>query len=316
MRPWQHVLKESFNSKRNLFSFLGLPPPEENPSFSFLVPFRIAEKMDRTNLFEDPLFLQYVGVAPPTTETNTRTDPVEDASFCREAKLLHKYNSRVLLLTTSACAMHCRYCFRQNFPYKKGGDYEKELAYIAADPSIQEVILSGGDPLSLPDMRLGALLQALASIDHVKIIRFHTRFIMGIPERIDAPFLALLEKCPKQIVFVLHINHAQELDADIVAAIRRLQRIGIPILSQSVLLRGVNDSFSTLKSLAFTLASIGVIPYYLHRLDRVSGSAHYDVPTEEGVSLIEQLRSALPGWALFRYVQEVPHDSSKIPITF
>jgi KamA family protein len=212
--------------------------------------------------------------------------------------------------------MNCRYCFRQHYPYETEKTlFQEEIAAINADPTLSEIILSGGDPLSLSNNALEMLLMSLSSIPHVKRIRFHTRFPLGIPERIDEEFLSILSRASKQIVFVIHCNHTNECDDDIFKALKSVQRLGIPILSQSVLLRGVNDSLSALKELFETLSNQGIIPYYLHQLDRVQGAAHFEVSEEKGLKLIEELTAQLSGYAVPKYVREVPHLPNKSPVS-
>lgn len=237
-------------------------------------------------------------------------------SFRKEAKLLHKYKGRALLVCTSVCAMHCRYCFRQNFAYDTANkSFSQELALIREDPSLHEIILSGGDPLSLSDNRLQELFVELSSIPHITRIRFHTRFPIGIPERITHAFMALLQSLPQQIWFVLHINHYRELDEDIIRKIRELQKIGVVVLNQSVLLKGVNDNVETLKELCEQLVNHGVLPYYLHQLDRVQGAAHFEVDEKKGQQLIQALAAQLPGYAVPKYVREIPGEPNKTALT-
>ena len=188
---------------------------------------------------------------------------------------------------------------------------KKELQLIAQDPSIREVILSGGDPLSLTDHALENLLTGLAAIPHLKMVRFHTRFPVGIPERIDDSLLRILNNCPLQIWFVLHSNHPMELDGDVFDAMNKLRKQGISILNQSVLLKGVNDNVETLKELCEKLVGHGIMPYYLHQLDRVQGAAHFEVDEEKGRALIRQLAAQLPGYAVPKYVREVAGQPSK-----
>lgn len=203
------------------------------------------------------------------------------------------------------------------FPYETEIiQYEKELEYLRNNSSLREVILSGGDPLSLSDNSLKSLLKAINCIPHIDRIRFHTRFPIGIPERIDNSFLETLQSSKKQIIFILHINHHQELDDAIFEAIKKIQSLGIPTLNQSVLLKGVNDNVETLSQLYWKLTSKGVIPYYLHQLDRVEGSSHFEVEKAKGVMLIQQLQNTLPGYAIPRYVEEIPGSLSKTIIPF
>ena len=319
MNDWKQVLKLSFKKLDELSTFLNLDEKNKallfsHRTFPLLVPRRLAEKMKKNDL-TCPIFRQFV----PTVEENFHSDqfscdPVEDHLFKKTDHLLHKYAHRMLVITTQACAMHCRYCFRQNYAYEVSTNYEKELLIIQNDPSIQEVILSGGDPLSLSDEKLFALLSQLESIPHVKIIRFHTRFLIGIPERISSLFLEKLKEIKKQIIIVIHSNHPVELDEDVLHSIKQLQSLKIPILCQTVLLKGVNDDIETLKTLCWKLIENGIIPYYLHQLDQVQGAMHFEVLQQKGLSLIEELRAYLPGYAMYQYVKEIPHKKHKTPL--
>lgn len=320
MNTWRQVQRESFSKISLLADFLELDLANrerliEKPPFPFLLPKRIAAKIFKNNL-DDPLAKQFL----PTKEELAKTqgfvtDPTCDASFRKGSKLLHKYNGRLLLITTGACAMHCRYCFRQNFSYPETSSlFSEELAYIQKETSLHEVILSGGDPLSLSDSLLENLLQALALIPHIQIIRFHTRFPIGIPERISPALLSLLKTIKKQIVFVIHANHFREFDEDIFASLKAIASLGIPLLMQTVLLKGINDDLTTLKELFLGVSAKGILPYYLHQLDPVQGTAHFYVPKEKGLFLIEELRKNLPGYALPQYVQEIPFAPSKTPL--
>lgn len=307
---WRKIQKQNFKHLRDLSAFLKVEL-KETGSFPLNLPKRLAEKMPKGTL-DDPLTRQFVPLPdPPKDPLGFSKDPVQDSSFCKSDKLLQKYEGRALLLTTSACAMHCRYCFRQNFPYAPKTQYQEELALIAKDTSLHEVILSGGDPLSLADRDLKALLTSLDQMAHIQLIRFHTRFPIGIPERIDESFLSILAECKTQTVFLIHANHARELDADVLSALKKVQHNGIPVLIQTVLLKGVNDSIEALKELFLTCVTAGIIPYYLHGLDRVEGAAHFEVDPETGRALIHALRSQLPGYAVPRYVQEIPGKTEK-----
>ncbi len=271
--------------------------------------------MGKNNL-NDPLCKQFI----PTKNEKYFTpgfhlDPVSDREFQQGEKLLQKYQGRALLLTTGGCAMNCRFCFRQNFPYEtKRPGFNPEIATISKNTSLSEIILSGGDPLALDDLILQGLLQKLSDIPHIQRIRFHTRFPIGIPERIDDSLLSILEKCTKQIFFTLHVNHLQEMDAEIFERLKNIQKLGIPILSQTVLLKGVNDDFYTLKNLFENLANHGILPYYLHQLDPVQGAAHFAVEKKIGIALIEKLKNSLSGYAIPRYVCEIAGNPSKTEI--
>lgn len=317
---WKQILKQNFTKLDALAEFLQLSDQQRGqllskPRFPLNVPLRIAQKMLKGSL-EDPLFKQFV----PTNDEHISTagfvaDPVADAQFRRESKLLHKYQGRVLLVTTGACAMHCRYCFRQNFDYNRTDKlFHKELEIIAADETIHEVILSGGDPLSLSNDILADLLKSINGMPHIRRIRFHSRFPIGIPERIDDEFVNIIAALNKQVWLVVHINHPRELDTDIFGAFRKLQKLGCIIMNQSVLLKGINDNADTLSELCETLADKGVIPYYLHQLDRVEGASHFEADESQGLRIIEEISRRLPGYAVPKFVREIAGQPNKTPI--
>jgi EF-P beta-lysylation protein EpmB len=316
---WRLILKKNFTRVESLADFLELNEEQRaqlvlKPKFPLQVPLRLAEKM-RKGTLDDPLVRQFL---PTSQELDLRSDfmvdPVCDSAFREEGKLLHKYEGRVLLVCTSACAMHCRYCFRQNFDYETGKLFEKELAWIGQDLSIHEVILSGGDPLSLSDETLGHVFERLSKLPHVRRIRLHTRFPIGIPERIDEGFLSLLMSLPQQVYVVIHCNHPRELDSEVLESLKALQRVGCVVMNQAVLLKGVNDDVHTLKQLCEQLANQGILPYYLHQLDRVQGAAHFEVAEREGHVLMEEIAKQLPGYAVPKYVREVAGEPYKTPL--
>lgn len=317
---WRSILSKNFVKLDPLLQFLEFSPDQQQyflqrSHFRLNLPLRLAQKIEKGNL-EDPLLKQFV---PMVQELETHPDFVLDPlgeKACRKGpKLLHKYVGRVLIVCTSACAMHCRYCFRQQFDYEiQERTWAEEHQFITQDPSIQEVILSGGDPLSLGDEALERLLIPITHCSHVKRIRFHTRFPIGIPERIDESFLQLIEKIPQQIWFVLHINHPKELDLEILNRLKQLQRRGCVLLTQSVLLKEINDDIKTLKELYELLTNHGIMPYYLHQLDRIQGAAHFDVEEDQGRWLIQELTKVLPGYAVPKYVREIPGAPSKTPL--
>ncbi len=314
---WRSIQRKNFIRIEALCDFLALDKEHRSrvlsaPRFSLNIPFRLAEKMAK-NTLDDPLFRQFVPLQEELAIVPGFTpDAVEEGRARKERKLLHKYPGRALLLCTSACAMNCRFCFRQHFDYETAEkSYETELAAIAQDPSLKEIILSGGDPLSLSNATLKELFCGLAAIDHVTLLRFHTRFPLGIPERIDTGFLELLAATRLQVWMVIHCNHPRELDHDVLRALKTVQKQGVPILNQAVLLRGVNDTFETQKALNERLADHGIFSYYLHQLDRVEGTAHFEVTQEEGLALIQSLRACLPGYAVPRYAAEIPGRLSK-----
>lgn len=317
---WRQIQRLNFTSWEKLANFLELSESQRDkilkyPRFILNLPLRLAQKIEKRNL-DDPVLKQFL---PTKIEEFQKAgfvnDPVGDHACRLASKLLHKYRGRVLLVATGACAMHCRYCFRQNFDYDvEDKTFQKELDIIAQDQSIKEVILSGGDPLSLSNVQLENIFEKLTRISHVKRIRIHSRFPIGIPERIDQHFLELIDSISQQIWFVIHCNHPRELDQDIFSSMKNLQKLGVNILNQAVLLKGVNDDEDTLASLCECLCDNGIIPYYLHQLDRVQGAAHFEVSKERGLEIIEKLTHRLPGYAVPKYVQEISGEPSKTAI--
>jgi EF-P beta-lysylation protein EpmB len=264
----------------------------------------------------DPLLRQVLPLADEMIEVPGFTvDPVRDDLAERQSGLLHKYDGRVLLVTTGTCAIHCRYCFRRHFPYDETprslADWQPALDEIAADESVHEVILSGGDPLTLVDATLSELVDAIANIRHVRRLRIHTRLPIVIPERVTEELIDMLQTCRQTPIVVLHANHANEFDSHVASAIGRFSDAGIVLLNQAVLLAGVNDSVETQAQLCERLVDLRVIPYYLHQLDRVAGAAHFEVPVAAGRRIIRELRDRLPGYAVPRYAAEVPGAGSK-----
>lgn len=317
---WKQILRTNIRNWRELAALVQLSEDQCNQisdcqRFPLNVPRRLANKIERSTL-DDPILRQFLplrqeeAVVPGFTD-----DPVGDCAARSEERLLHKYSGRLLITASSACAMHCRYCFRRHFDYASGTtDFEAELSYIRSDATVSEVILSGGDPLSLSNLALGRLFKELEAIPHVQRLRFHTRFPIGIPERIDAELLQILEKTRLQSWFIIHCNHPRELDEEVVTRLKKITRLGIPVLNQWVLLRGVNDDEETLLQLCLKLVDNGFTPYYLHQLDRVTGAAHFEVPEERGLELMAYLERHLPGYGLPRYVREVAGAPSKIAI--
>lgn len=313
-------MRQNFTKWKELAKFLELSDEQQSEilpltPFTLNLPKRLAEKVDKRTL-DDPILKQFLPTRAETVSSaNFLKDPVGDRLASSSPKLLHKYQGRALILSTSSCAMHCRYCFRRNFDYEivhKG--FDNELKLIAADTSLREIILSGGDPLSLSDENLSELLDQLNAIEHIKHIRFHTRFPIGIPERIDSGFLALFSKIKKKVWVVIHSNHPKELDSDVLTALKLLQEKSVILLNQSVLLRGVNDNAETLIELCEKLVDNAIHPYYLHQLDRVEGSSHFEVEEETGRFLMGELQKALPGYAIPKYVREVAGERHKIMI--
>ncbi|MBA3958482.1 MAG: KamA family radical SAM protein [Parachlamydiaceae bacterium] len=314
---WRQLLRQNFVDWKKLADFLQLTEEQRQqiltkPKFALNLPLRIAQKIAKATL-DDPILKQFIPTQAETEEIEGFSlDPVGDCGAAKSEKLLHKYKGRALLLCTSACAMHCRYCFRQNFDYAVGvSHFSNEIELIRQDSSISEVILSGGDPLSLSDRVLGQLMQELASIPHVTRLRLHTRFPIGIPERIDTRFLQMIEGLSCQVWMVIHANHPLELDEEVLSRLKSLQKLGVVLLNQAVLLRDVNDNIDVLAQLCERLVDHGILPYYLHQLDRVKGTAHFEVDVATGLQLVKELATRLPGYAVPRYVKEEEGFPSK-----
>lgn len=317
---WQQIQQKNFTSIEKLIDFLKLDEEKKKrvllkSSFPLNLPLRLAKKIKKNSL-DDPILTQFVPLTDELkVDPNLSTDPVQDKDFLKEKKLLHKYKNRALLLTTSSCAMHCRFCFRRFYPYEKSySPFEKELSYIKKHPELNEIILSGGDPLSLADPLLEKLLEKLDSISHVKKVRFHTRFVIGIPERITERFLELLESLASQVYFVIHVNHPTELSDKLFDNLKKIHKTGALVLSQTVLLKGINDNSETLEELFSLLSDNGVLPYYLHQLDPLQGASHFFVAQEKGKELMQKLRGELSGYSIPFYVKEIPHERSKTVI--
>jgi EF-P beta-lysylation protein EpmB len=308
-------MKRAVREPRELCRLLGLGPEVEAVAvlaaadFPVFAPRGFIDRMRRGDP-HDPLLRQVLPLdAELQPSPGFSTDPVGDAAATRTPGLLQKYAGRVLLVTTPACAVHCRYCFRRHFPYalvpRSVEAWEPALRLIREDDSIHEVILSGGDPLTLVDELLAELVARLAEIPHLRRLRVHTRLPIMIPERVTPALLDWLRGTRLTPVMVVHANHPAEIDGSVAAALGRMVDAGIPVLNQAVLLRGVNDSTDVLAELCERLVDLRVMPYYLHQLDRVAGAAHFEVLQSTGLAIINELRHRLPGYAVPRYVREV-----------
>lgn len=320
---WQKKLAEGFTSSTALLSFLQLPPDAANilaeKQFKTRVPLGFAARMEPGNRY-DPLLLQ---VLAADSELDLRdgfvVDPLAEAVSNSLTGLIHKYHGRVLLTLTGACAVNCRYCFRRHFPYQNNNPgrlgWQPVLDYIANDKAIHEVILSGGDPLLATDDILKPLFTQLAAIPHLKTLRIHTRVPVVLPERIDESFIQLLADNRLQKVVVLHSNHPNELDAQVAYACDALRRAGCHLLNQSVLLAGVNDNAQILAELSEALFAIGVLPYYLHLLDKVQGATHFDISLSKALTIFQALQALLPGYLVPRLAREEAGKKNKTLIT-
>lgn len=320
---WSESLRRAIRTPQELASLLSIPPErlgggDGNRRFPLLVTREFAARM-RPGDLDDPLLRQ---VLPQGEELESAAgfslDAVGDHAAQIAEGLYQKYHARVLLISTGACAIHCRYCFRQHFPYHdqpRGlAQWAGALERIATDPSIQEVILSGGDPLMLVDSTLAELVNRLDRMPHLRRLRIHTRLPVVLPTRVDQRLLKWLSSTRLSRIVVLHINHAQEIDGAVASACQRLRQAGAVLLNQAVLLRGVNDTVDALEQLSLRLLDIDVLPYYLHQLDRVSGTQHFEVPLEAGRAVVAELARRLPGYAVPRWVWEEPGARHKQPL--
>ncbi|MDQ7017240.1 MAG: EF-P beta-lysylation protein EpmB [Gammaproteobacteria bacterium] len=321
---WQKELACAIREPKKLYQALELNPDTlmgslaAHHSFRLLVPHAYLAKMKKGDK-NDPLLLQ---VLPRKIENQTVSgfvsDPVGDLAAVQTPGLLHKYHGRALLITTGACAIHCRYCFRRHFPYSDSNasshNWQPALDYLQANTEIHEVILSGGDPLTLSDKKLADLSQKLDNIPHLHTLRIHTRLPLVLPNRINNELLAWLAKSRLKVVFVLHANHANEIDTHVQQVCQQLKQAGVLLLNQTVLLKGINDSAARMTQLSHALFAANVLPYYLHLLDRVQGSAHYECSTIEASHLMQTLREQLPGYLVPKLVREEAGKKFKTPI--
>lgn len=320
---WQESMRTAIRSSCELLKLLGLPEngfsTGAEDEFPVFVPREFISRMTPTPL--DPL-LRQVLASPEEISPNwfdgAMIDPVGDKASVRNPGLLQKYVGRALLITSGACAVHCRYCFRRHYPYQttpKGpSGWQASLDTLRADTSVEEVILSGGDPLTVIDAQLQWLINELNQIAHVRRIRIHTRVPVVIPQRVCDELLAWVRSSRAAIYFVLHINHPQEIDANVAAAVKLLRAAGATLLNQSVLLRDINDSPEIQLELCRELVNLQVLPYYLHHLDRVVGAMHFESTAETGHAIVEHLRKNLPGYAVPKFVREIAGEPSKTPL--
>ena len=321
---WQQVMKDAVRDVGELCRLLDLPQrfadqaTEAAHDFPLFVPRPFLARMRRGDA-NDPLLRQVLPLDAETILAEGFTlDPVADAAASLQPGLLQKYHGRALIVTTGACAVHCRYCFRRHFPYHEAprslSQWEPAIKRIINDESIHEVILSGGDPLTLVDDLLARFADRLNDIPHLARLRVHTRLPIVIPQRVTDELLDWLTSTRLTPIVVVHANHPAEIDHEVAAAVGRLIGAGIPVLNQAVLLRGVNDDAETLADLCERLINLRVMPYYLHQFDRVAGAAHFEVPIARGREIIRRLQSRLPGYAVPRYVQEVPGAPHKVSL--
>jgi len=321
---WKNALANAVREPGELLALLGLSG-ELLPAarvaaktFPLRVPRSYLARMEKGNP-NDPLLRQ---VLPLSAELEAvpgfSADPVGDRLASASPGVLHKYHGRILLTTTGACAIHCRYCFRRHFPYSEENpgrnDWQAVLEYLQANPEVDELILSGGDPLMLDTPQLQRLTERLRKLPQLKRLRLHSRLPVVLPERVDTSLIEWIHSLPWQVIIVIHANHANELEGEVSDALKRLGEAGITLLNQSVLLRDVNDNVEGLARLSERLFTYGVMPYYLHLLDRVAGAAHFEVTEKEAIKLHNTLRRRLPGYLVPRLVREIEGQPHKQPI--
>lgn len=321
---WKSELRDAVTDVRTLLQLLELQDSElafrvlEASGFPLRAPLPFIRRMGKGDP-DDPLLKQVLPLGlEKIPQPGFIDDPLRENDYNPVPGVIHKYHGRVLLITTPVCAVNCRYCFRRHFPYSENTPGKQQwlasLNYIRENISISEVILSGGDPLATDDQHLGWLVGEIENIPHVKRLRIHTRLPVVIPSRIDDLCLGWMANRRLKLCMVLHINHGNEIDDDLEAASARVRALGIPVLNQSVLLKGINDNPDTLAALSEKLFESGILPYYLHTLDAVAGSAHFHIPETEALGLYRQLQARLPGYLLPRLVSDIPGERSKVMI--
>ena len=321
---WQQLLAQAIREPNALIDYLELPNKpfydalQANKNHQLLAPLGYLDKIQKGN-WNDPLLKQILPIEDEMLEVKGYvSDPVGDLNASMASGVLQKYQGRALIITTGTCAIHCRYCFRKEYPYSDAkpatNNWQQVIKAIRSDPSLHEIILSGGDPLILSDQRLTSLCQQLAAIPHIHTLRFHTRLPVVLPQRIDANFLHWFAALPLNKVVVIHANHANEIDAVVGDKLRALTQSGATVLNQSVLLKGVNNSVEALENLSQQLFHYQTLPYYLHLLDKVKGTAHFDIQQQQALILMKKLRNRLPGYLVPKLVREVSGKRSKSPI--
>jgi len=322
---WKEELRDAVTNVGDLLALVKVQPDDlDNPAlaaspFPLRVPMSFIARMESGNP-RDPLLLQ---VLPQQLEQREipgfLADPLEETDYNPAPGVIHKYNGRALLITTPVCAVNCRYCFRRHFPYSENNpgkkQWQESLSYITRDETLSEVILSGGDPLATSDQHLAWLVGEIEHIPHIRRLRIHTRLPVVIPSRVDDALVNWLGKTHLQTVVVLHINHPREINGELAEAVARLRCTGAQILNQAVLLKGINDCPATLVELSEALFASGILPYYLHTLDKVTGAGHFAISDREAVALHEKMRENLPGYLVPQLVRDVPGKPSKVPIT-
>ena len=320
---WTQQWQESFKQIDDLLDYLSLSREtvailDQNSNFPLRVPRAFADRIEKGNP-NDPLLKQILPLSQELDAVAGFTkDPLAENDSNPLPGLLHKYKSRALLTLSGACAVHCRYCFRRHFPYNENNPgtkgWEPVFEYLTNHPEVKEVILSGGDPLSVDDSLLENFIQRLEKVSSVKYLRIHTRLPVVIPARVTDDLLKILNATRFRVTMVLHSNHANEWDVSLELPMKQLKEAGVTLLNQAVLLHGVNDTLSSQIDLSYRLFDFSILPYYLHLLDKVSGAAHFDLAKPIAVQLMRDMIANLPGYLVPKLVYEAPHRKSKIPI--
>ena len=321
---WQNLLAGSITDPRVLLARLKLDPGlltgavAAGREFALRVPEPYLLRMLPGNP-NDPLLRQILPLGEELEDQpGYVTDPLGEQHSNAQPGIIHKYHGRLLLVVTAGCAINCRYCFRRHFPYAENNlstaEWEQALDYIRQDSSINEVIYSGGDPLAANDRRIAWLTRQIADIPHIKRLRVHTRLPVVIPQRVTDGLIEALSATRLPVTMVLHCNHANEVDAQMLAATQKLKSANITLLNQAVLLRGVNNRLEDQMALSEVLGDNGVLPYYLHLLDHVRGASHFHCSDAEAKHLVGQLLTRLPGYLVPRLVREIAGEAGKVPI--
>ena len=318
---WRVQLREAYRTPVDLLRALEFSAVDikhmvaDDQGFATLVPQAFAQKMRKQDA-QDPLLLQVLPQPNEATEhPDFNNDPLEEASFNPLPGIVHKYHGRALLIAAGHCAINCRYCFRRHYPYQEQrrarSEWQDSLSYIVQHPDIEEIILSGGDPLALTDNQLFELISGIEAIGHVKRLRIHSRLPIVLPDRITKPLCERLKTSRLQVVMVVHANHANELGEDVEHACDLLRQSNVRLLNQSVLLANINDNLTSLKNLSEKLLEIGVMPYYLHLPDHVAGTTHFFVDLKKGQALAAQMQACMSGYLVPKLVREEPGMTCK-----
>ena len=317
---WLEILNNAVSDPKILLEKLNLSLADFTQDiqarklFALRVPQPFIERMEKGNK-QDPLFLQVMSAAQEFLQVDGFVKDPLDEQHNAAPNVLHKYHNRLLLMVKNACAVNCRYCFRRHFPYSQNqgnkANWQKAVNYIQANPQIEEVIFSGGDPLMAKDHELDWLIKQLENVPHLQRLRIHTRLPVVIPERITHAFCQTLQSTRLQTVLVTHINHGNEIDENLTKALAKLKETGVTLLNQSVLLKGINDNAETLKTLSDALFRAGVLPYYLHLFDKVEGASHFYVDDQSAVEIYRELQSITSGYLVPKLAREIAGEPNK-----